>query len=133
MQLTPQTNRPASRPPACRMLPRASVQVRKLEFIMAEAKEKGHDCVITIGGIQSNHARATVSWRPLCMPLRLCLFFWAGDTLLSASVPPRCCQQVYRLCPNLNHVCPDAGGCGSLPRAGVPPHPAQQPPPGRVW
>ncbi|KAI7843891.1 hypothetical protein COHA_002435 [Chlorella ohadii] len=34
-------------------------KVRKLEFIMAEAKEKGHDCVITIGGIQSNHARAT--------------------------------------------------------------------------
>lgn len=25
-----------------------------------------------------------------------------------------------------------AGGCGSLPRAGVPPHPAQQPPPGRL-
>jgi 1-aminocyclopropane-1-carboxylate deaminase/D-cysteine desulfhydrase-like pyridoxal-dependent ACC family enzyme len=34
-------------------------KVRKLEFILAEAKEKGHDCVITIGGIQSNHARAT--------------------------------------------------------------------------
>lgn len=35
-------------------------QVRKLEFIMAEARQRGHDCVITIGGIQSNHARATV-------------------------------------------------------------------------
>ena len=26
---------------------------------MAEAVQGGHDCVITIGGIQSNHARAT--------------------------------------------------------------------------
>jgi 1-aminocyclopropane-1-carboxylate deaminase/D-cysteine desulfhydrase-like pyridoxal-dependent ACC family enzyme len=34
-------------------------QVRKLEFLMAEAIERGHDSVITIGGIQSNHCRAT--------------------------------------------------------------------------
>lgn len=34
-------------------------KVRKLEFLMAEAREKGHDSVVTIGGIQSNHARAT--------------------------------------------------------------------------
>jgi D-cysteine desulfhydrase family pyridoxal phosphate-dependent enzyme len=34
-------------------------KVRKLEFLLAEAKAKGHDCVITIGGIQSNHCRAT--------------------------------------------------------------------------
>lgn len=34
-------------------------KVRKLEFLLADALEKGHDCVITIGGIQSNHARAT--------------------------------------------------------------------------
>jgi 1-aminocyclopropane-1-carboxylate deaminase/D-cysteine desulfhydrase-like pyridoxal-dependent ACC family enzyme len=33
--------------------------VRKLEFLLAEAKDKGHDCIVTIGGIQSNHARAT--------------------------------------------------------------------------
>lgn len=36
-----------------------AVQVRKLEFLMAAAKAAGHDCVITIGGIQSNHCRAT--------------------------------------------------------------------------
>lgn len=35
------------------------VQVRKLEFLMADAVRNGYDCVITIGGIQSNHARAT--------------------------------------------------------------------------
>ncbi|KAG9457627.1 hypothetical protein H6P81_002135 [Aristolochia fimbriata] len=34
-------------------------KVRKLEFLMAEAKAQGADCVITIGGIQSNHCRAT--------------------------------------------------------------------------
>ena len=35
------------------------VQVRKLEFLMAKAKQEGRDCVITLGGIQSNHCRAT--------------------------------------------------------------------------
>mmetsp|Transcript_8612 Transcript_8612/g.28210 ORF Transcript_8612/g.28210 Transcript_8612/m.28210 type:complete len:314 (-) Transcript_8612:139-1080(-) len=34
-------------------------KVRKLEFLLAEAVEQGCDCIITIGGIQSNHARAT--------------------------------------------------------------------------
>ncbi|GFR47123.1 hypothetical protein Agub_g8810 [Astrephomene gubernaculifera] len=34
-------------------------KVRKLEFLLAEAVQGGHDCVVTIGGIQSNHARAT--------------------------------------------------------------------------
>lgn len=35
------------------------MQVRKLEFLMAKAKQEGRDCVITLGGIQSNHCRAT--------------------------------------------------------------------------
>jgi D-cysteine desulfhydrase len=34
-------------------------KVRKLEFLLADAKAKGADCVVTIGGIQSNHCRAT--------------------------------------------------------------------------
>ncbi|OMO69409.1 Tryptophan synthase beta subunit-like PLP-dependent enzymes superfamily [Corchorus capsularis] len=34
-------------------------KVRKLEFLMAEAVAQGADCIITIGGIQSNHCRAT--------------------------------------------------------------------------
>ena len=34
-------------------------KVRKLEFLLCEALEKGHDSVITIGGLQSNHCRAT--------------------------------------------------------------------------
>lgn len=34
-------------------------KVRKLEFLVAEAVRLGHDCIVTIGGIQSNHCRAT--------------------------------------------------------------------------
>ncbi|GBF88670.1 D-cysteine desulfhydrase, mitochondrial [Raphidocelis subcapitata] len=34
-------------------------KVRKLEFLMADAKASGADCVVTVGGIQSNHTRAT--------------------------------------------------------------------------
>eukprot|EP00898_Chlorokybus_atmophyticus_P002046 jgi/Chlat1/2842/Chrsp194S00204 len=34
-------------------------KVRKLEFLLADAKAKGADCVVTAGGIQSNHCRAT--------------------------------------------------------------------------
>ncbi len=36
-------------------------KVRKLEFLMAEALQSGADCVITIGGVQSNHCRATAA------------------------------------------------------------------------
>lgn len=34
-------------------------KVRKLEYLLADALEQGADTVITTGGIQSNHARAT--------------------------------------------------------------------------
>ncbi|XP_044476357.1 putative D-cysteine desulfhydrase 1, mitochondrial isoform X2 [Mangifera indica] len=34
-------------------------KVRKLEFLLADAVAQGADCIITIGGIQSNHCRAT--------------------------------------------------------------------------
>ncbi|XP_077236249.1 D-cysteine desulfhydrase isoform X2 [Tasmannia lanceolata] len=34
-------------------------KVRKLEFLMADATAHDADCIITIGGIQSNHCRAT--------------------------------------------------------------------------
>ena len=36
-------------------------KVRKLEFETADALEKGCDLLITCGGIQSNHCRATVA------------------------------------------------------------------------
>ena len=34
-----------------------SSQLRKAEFILADAIEKGSDCIVTFGGIHSNHAR----------------------------------------------------------------------------
>ena len=34
-------------------------KIRKLEFLLADAKAKGADTVLTCGGVQSNHARAT--------------------------------------------------------------------------
>jgi D-cysteine desulfhydrase len=34
-------------------------KIRKLEFVIAEARNQGADLLITCGGIQSNHARAT--------------------------------------------------------------------------
>jgi len=36
-------------------------KARKLEFLMAEALAGGHDSVVTIGGLQSNHCRATAA------------------------------------------------------------------------
>lgn len=48
--------------------------MRKLEFLIADALEKGHDSVITIGGAQSNHARATaVAARQLGLEAHLIL------------------------------------------------------------
>ena len=35
------------------------IQVRKLEFLIADALGNGCDSIVTCGGIQSNHARAT--------------------------------------------------------------------------
>jgi D-cysteine desulfhydrase len=34
-------------------------KARKLQFLLAEARQRGADLIITCGGIQSNHARAT--------------------------------------------------------------------------
>mgnify|MGYP003305004265 FL=1 len=34
-------------------------KVRKLEFILADVRDKRRDTLITCGGIQSNHCRAT--------------------------------------------------------------------------
>lgn len=36
-------------------------KIRKLEFLLAQALEQGCDCVITCGGIQSNHCRTTAA------------------------------------------------------------------------
>ena len=49
-------------------------KVRKLEYITAYAQDKGYDTLITCGGIQSNHARATAfAGAQLGMPVHLLL------------------------------------------------------------
>jgi 1-aminocyclopropane-1-carboxylate deaminase/D-cysteine desulfhydrase-like pyridoxal-dependent ACC family enzyme len=51
-------------------------KVRKLEFLQAEALEGGYDCTITIGGSQSNHARATaISTRQVLLTIYIILYF----------------------------------------------------------
>lgn len=37
----------------------AGNKIRKLEYLLAQAQQEGARCVITCGGLQSNHARAT--------------------------------------------------------------------------
>jgi D-cysteine desulfhydrase family pyridoxal phosphate-dependent enzyme len=54
-------------------------KVRKLEFLLADALNQGCDTILTCGGIQSNHARATaVAARQLGMDSHL--FLRSGDT-----------------------------------------------------
>ena len=49
-------------------------KVRKLEFITASAQDNGYDTLITCGGIQSNHCRATAfAGAQLGMPVHLLL------------------------------------------------------------
>ncbi len=49
-------------------------KVRKLEYITAYAQDEGYDTLITCGGIQSNHARATAfAGAQLGMPVHLLL------------------------------------------------------------
>ena len=36
-------------------------KVRKLEYVLAQARANGADTLVTLGGLQSNHARATAA------------------------------------------------------------------------
>lgn len=45
----------------CTGLSSGGNKTRKLEFLIADALEKGADCIITQGATQSNHARQTVA------------------------------------------------------------------------
>jgi len=55
-------------------------KVRKLEFTLAEAMHNGSDIIITLGGIQSNHCRATSL---LCAQLGVqCHLLLYGDEII---------------------------------------------------
>lgn len=58
-------------------------KVRKLEYALQEALEQGCDTIITCGGVQSNHCRATAA---ACVKLGL-------DCLLFLSTPTRSAYQ----------------------------------------
>lgn len=60
----------------------AGNKVRKLEVLLADAVDKGADVVVTCGGIQSNHARAT-ALTAASLGMRSVLFLRTTD------VPPR--------------------------------------------
>ncbi|MEW6055879.1 MAG: D-cysteine desulfhydrase family protein [Bdellovibrionota bacterium] len=63
--------------------PAAGNKIRKLEFLLVEAIEKGKKVVFTCGGLQSNHARATAV---LCRQLGLeCVLFLRGAQPLPGS------------------------------------------------
>jgi D-cysteine desulfhydrase len=52
-------------------------KIRKLEFLAQEALEKGATCLVTCGGVQSNHCRATAA---LAAKLGLrCVLFLRGE------------------------------------------------------
>ena len=67
--------------------PEAGNKIRKLEYLLADALARGADTVITCGGIQSNHARATA----LCaasLGLRTLLFLRTTDSNLDPAAAP---------------------------------------------
>jgi len=66
-------------------------KTRKLEFLMADALEKGADTIITLGAVQSNHVRQTAA-----ASARLGL---ACHGLLETEVP--CSQESYRASGNV--------------------------------
>lgn len=65
----------------------AGNKVRKLEYLLADAVARGADTIVTCGGIQSNHARATA----LCaasLGMRALLFLRTLDPDLDAARAP---------------------------------------------
>lgn len=59
-------------------------KIRKLEFLLADAMQQGCDSVVTCGGIQSNHSRATaVAARQLGLKPHL-LLRWSGKIDVAA-------------------------------------------------
>lgn len=65
----------------------AGNKIRKLEYLLADALETGCDAVITCGGIQSNHARAT-ALMAASLGLRALLFLRTTGTDLNPARAP---------------------------------------------
>lgn len=65
----------------------AGNKIRKLEYLLGDALARGADVVITCGGIQSNHARATALSAAL-LGLRCVLFLRTAEAARGASALP---------------------------------------------
>ncbi len=65
----------------------AGNKIRKLEMLLAAAQAEGADTVLTCGGTQSNHARAT-ALTCAALGLRAVLFLRRGDGTSSDEAPP---------------------------------------------
>ena len=75
-----------------------SIQVRQLEFLLADALQKGCDCVITCGGLESNHCRVTTAAaRQLGLQAHIVLR-WSGNVVswLSSLLPAIIYHDCYR-------------------------------------
>ena len=54
-------------------------KIRKLEYLLYNAKRKGTDIIFTCGGVQSNHCRATAS-AAARVGIKTKLFLWGEDS-----------------------------------------------------
>lgn len=69
-------------------------KIRKLEFLLADAISSNHDCIITAGGVQSNHARAV---SVLCRRLGLEPHVFLRSTLSKIETDPNDSEGVNQL------------------------------------
>lgn len=101
-------------------------KIRKLEFLFADAIASNHDCIITAGGVQSNHARAV---SVLCRRLGLEPHVFLRSTLSKIETDPNDSESVnqligfdgnvliHRLCKTYIHIVPRMSFLsGLLPR-----------------
>src|SRR3954471_12980900 len=65
----------------------AGNKIRKLEFLLADATDRGSDVLVTCGGIQSNHARAT-ALLGASLGLRSVLLLRTADPAAAKARPP---------------------------------------------
>ena len=59
-------------------------KIRKLEYLLYEAKKEKSDLIFTCGGDQSNHARATVS-AAARLGIKTRLFLWSSRRSIKTS------------------------------------------------
>ncbi len=85
-------------------------KIRKLEYLLADAKRKDADLIITAGGIQSNHSRATIiaagmsGFYPVALLDGTCPENYLGNTLLDRYFGARIHYLTAEQYKNINEV-----------------------------